>query len=325
VTPHLRFSSDTETGFSRERRGRGFTFRNARKVAIRDPDQVQRIRSLAIPPAWTRVWICRDNRGHLQATGFDARGRKQYRYHALFREQQEAGKFARLPEFGQALPTIRRRVRAHLALPGLPREKLLAMIVRLLERTSIRVGNEEYARTNDSFGLTTMRNRHVRIDGHHIEFDFRGKSRKSHRIVLRDPRLAELLRECQDLPGYELFRYREEDGAVRSVDASDVNGYLKELSGRETTTKEFRTWAGSLCAADYLARTQDIVTKAKVKEAIVLASQRLGNTPAICRKSYVHPRVQDPATWNNRDWMKRRGRAVPGLRRDERLLMRLLA
>ena len=324
MTPQLRFSTDNEPGLTRERRGRGFSFRNPRKARVRDAVQIRRIRSLAIPPAWTRVWICRDDRGHLQATGRDARGRKQYRYHPRFREQQEESKFARLAEFGEALPTIRRRVRAHLALPGLPREKLLAMIVRLLERTSIRVGNEEYARTNESFGLTTMRNRHVRIAGAHIEFDFRGKSRKSHRIVLKDPRLAELLRECQDLPGYELFQYREEDGTLRSVDSADVNGYLKEISGREITTKDFRTWAGSLCAANYLARTEGIVTRSLVKDAIVAASRRLGNTPTICRKSYVHPKVQDAATWNNREWMKRRGRAIPGVRRDERLLLRLL-
>ena len=325
AAPRLRFSIDTEPGISRERRGRGFSFRMGRKATIRDAGQLARIRALAIPPAWTRVWICRDDRGHLQATGRDARGRKQYRYHALFREQQEANKFANLAAFGEALPTMRRRVRAHLASSGLPREKLLAMIVRLLERTSIRVGNEEYARTNASFGLTTMRNRHVRIVGARIEFDFRGKSRKTHRIVLKDPRLAGLLRECLDLPGYELFQYRDEDGTVRSVDAADVNEYLREISGREITTKDFRTWAGTLCAANALARAEGIVTKATVKEAIVEASRRLGNTPAICRKSYVHPRVQDPATWNDRGWMKRRGRAVPGLRREERLLMRLVA
>ncbi|HLX24807.1 MAG TPA: DNA topoisomerase IB, partial [Usitatibacter sp.] len=225
---HLRYASDAEPGYTRARRGDGFVYRDKAGKVIRDADTLTRIRSLAIPPAWSAVWICARADGHLQATGRDARGRKQYRYHPEWRAEREAGKFDRLREFGHALPGIRARVKQHLALPGLPREKVLAMIVRLLERTAIRVGNEKYARENESFGLTTLRNKHVKVRGERIEFEFKGKSGKAQRVTLDDPRLARLVRRCQDLPGYELFRYVDDAGETRSVDSGDVNDYLRE-------------------------------------------------------------------------------------------------
>ena len=320
----LRFSRDAEPGVARHGEPGKFEYRDAQGAMCEDASTLERIRSLAIPPAWTDVWICADERGHLQTTGRDARGRKQYRYHPAWRETREADKFDQLADFAKALPAIRRRVRADLALEGLPRRKVLGAIVRLLESTCIRIGNERYAEENDSFGLTTMRNRHVRVNGARIEFRFRGKSGKFHRIAIDDPRLARIVAHCRDLPGQDLFQYLDDRDEVQSVSSSDVNEYLREAAGREVTTKNFRTWAGSLFVASQLARCDNPVSPARISAAVREAAARLGNTPAICRKSYVHPRVLDPLTWQ-----ARARRAAPrgrqhGLRAEEAALLRIL-
>lgn len=319
----LRYSRDTEPGIAREGEPGVFRYRDANGKAVADTRALERIRSLAIPPAWSDVWICADARGHLQATGRDARGRKQYRYHPAWRETRAADKFDQLAEFAEVLPSIRRRVRADLALPGLPRAKVLATIVRLLESTCIRIGNERYAEQNDSFGLTTFRNRHVRVKGARVEFRFRGKSAKFHRIEIDDPRLARVIRRCRDLPGQELFQYLDEEDRVQSVSSSDVNQYLRDITGRDITTKNFRTWAGSLFVASQLARAGEPANATMIAAAVREAAQRLGNTPAICRRSYVHPRVLDPLTWRDR---RRHSttRAARGLRAEEAALLRIL-
>ena len=316
----LRYSRDDEAGLRRGTAGQSFAYVDAKGARVDDAATLERIRRLAIPPAWTDVWICADERGHLQATGRDARARKQYRYHARWRELRDADKFDHLAEFAHALPRIRRQVRADMALAGLPRRKVLALLVELLERTSIRIGNERYAEENDSFGLTTMRNRHVRVSGARVEFQFRGKSGKFHRIRVDDPKLARIVRHCRDLPGQELFQYLDEAGEVQSVGSSDVNDYLKEIAGCDVSTKDFRTWAGSVYVASLLRRCEHVgITH--VAAAVRAASQQLGNTPAICRKSYVHPRVLDPATWRRRE---PRGNAPRGLRADEANLLAII-
>ena len=318
----LRYSSDGEAGLRRRRAGHGFTYLDERGKRIGDAQTLARIRKLAIPPAWTGVWICADARGHLQATGRDARGRKQYRYHPHWRELRDAHKFDHLLEFAAALPRIRRRVRADMGEPGLTRRKVLAVVVELLERTCIRVGNERYAEENDSFGLTTMRNRHVKVNGARIEFQFRGKSGKPHHIAIDDPRLAAIVRRCRELPGQDLFEYVDESGEAQAIGSSDVNEYLKEISGRDITTKDFRTWAGSVYVASLLRR-RDRVGITHVAAAVREASRRLGNTPAICRRSYVHPRILDPATWTRRE--KHRAARVPrGLRSEEAAFVALI-
>ena len=318
----LRFSSDAEPGMSREGEAKSFVYRDAKGLILRDEKQLERVRKLGIPPAWTDVWICADERGHLQATGRDAKGRKQYRYHTAWRQTREADKFEHLAEFAQALPAIRRRVRADLGLPGLPRRKVLAAIVRLLESTCIRIGNERYAEQNASYGLTTMRNRHVRVEGKRVQFSFRGKSGKFHKISIDDPRLARVIEHCRDLPGQELFQYLDDDGKVQSVGSQDVNDYLREAAGREVSTKNFRTWAGSLFVASRLAREDNPASARRISEAVREAAERLGNTPAICRKSYVHPRVLDPLTWQG---SRRRFPTRPrGLRVEEAALLRIL-
>ena len=326
----LRYSRDDEKGLARERQGTGFGYVDAKGERIDDEATLERIRRLAIPPAWTDVWICADERGHLQATGRDARGRKQYRYHARWRELRDADKFERLTEFARALPRVRRQVRADMAVPGLPRRKVLALLVELLERTCIRVGNERYAEENDSFGLTTMRNRHVKVSGARVEFQFRGKSGKFHRIRVDDPQLARIVRRCRDLPGQELFQYLDEAGEVQSVGSTDVNDYLKEIAGADVTTKDFRTWAGSVYVAGLLSKFASPSTERDAKRvgvthiaaAVRAASQQLGNTPAICRKSYVHPRVLDPETWRR---PARHAKAPRGLRADEARLLAIIA
>jgi DNA topoisomerase-1 len=291
----LRYVSDRKPGIRREREGDGFRYIAPDGERVRDGGELRRIAALAIPPAWTDVWICPLANGHLQATGRDARGRKQYRYHSRWRAARDETKYARLVAFGLALPAIRERVRHDLALPGLPREKVLAAVVDLLDRTSIRVGNEEYARENRSYGLTTLRDRHVRVEGNEIRFRFRGKSGKEHRITLRDRRLATIVRRCRDLPGYELFQYVDEAGNERAVDAGDVNDYLRELAGDGFTAKDFRTWNGTVAAALALQASPGFDSEAQAKSNIVRAIEqvaaRLGNTPAVCRKCYVHPAV----------------------------------
>jgi DNA topoisomerase-1 len=290
----LRYATDARPGITRRRRGRGFSYHAPDGSVIRDPDVLGRIRSLAIPPAWTDVWICPWPNGHIQATGRDARGRKQHRYHSDFRAHRDEAKFERLLAFADALPAIRERVDRDLGRPGLPREKVLAAVVRLLELTLIRVGNDEYTRLNRSFGLTTMRDRHVRVEGSAIRFRFNGKGGKLHEVGLRDRRLAGLVRRCQELPGQELFQYVE-DGTVGDVASDDVNAYLREIAGEDFSAKDFRTWAGTVLAYRALCELRpaddERTAKRNVVEAIRQTSKVLGNTPAVCRQSYVHPAV----------------------------------
>jgi DNA topoisomerase I len=293
----LRYVSDAKPGFTRKRRGKSFQYFDADGKPIRDKDEIARIKSLVVPPAWTDVWICPRANGHLQATGRDARGRKQSRYHPRWREVRDENKYERMKLFGETLPTIRSRVEKDLALPGLPRDKVLATIVRLLETTFIRVGNEEYAKENHSYGLTTMRNKHVDVEGSTVRFKFKGKSGKNHNIDLNDRRLARIVKRCLDLPGYELFQYIDDDESLRAVDSSDVNDYLRSITEQQFTAKDFRTWAGTNLAALALRELESFDSQAKAKRNVVQAveavSKMLGNTPAICRKCYIHPAVFD--------------------------------
>jgi DNA topoisomerase-1 len=291
----LRFSSDARPGITRRRAGRGFSYRDVAERLVRDPEVLARIRSLAIPPAWTDVWICPWPNGHVQATGRDRRGRKQYRYHPDWHARRGAAKFDRMLAFADALPRLRARCDEDLARPGLPREKVLAAVVRLLELTLIRVGNDEYARLNRSFGLTTLRDRHARIEGAAIRFRFRGKSGLTHEVGLRDRRLARVVRHCQDLPGQELFQYVDDEGDVRDIASDDVNAYIRECTGGDFTAKDFRTWAGTVLAYRALRALQpgddERDSRRNVVEAIRRTADHLGNTPAVARGSYVHPAI----------------------------------
>lgn len=296
----LRYVSDEAPGIRRVAppRGRGaFVFRTADGKAVRDPATLGRIKRLAIPPAWTGVWICPSEHGHIQATGRDARGRKQYRYHPDWRAVRDETKYERMIAFGRALPAIRRRVRRDLAARGLGRRKVLAAMVRLLESTLIRVGNEEYARQNHSFGLSTMRDRHVRVRPQRgeIQFRFRGKSGKHHEIDLRDPQLATIVKRAQDLPGQDLFQYLDDAGEPQRIRSEDVNEYLREIAGTDYSAKDFRTWAGTVLAAMALQQFAAFDSKTEAKKNVVAAiervAERLGNTPAICKRCYVHPIV----------------------------------
>ncbi len=293
----LRYVSDRRPGISRVRTAEGFTYRNPDGSTVTDEETLARIRKLAIPPAYEHVWICPYPNGHLQAVGRDARGRKQYRYHPRWREVRDEGKYGKMLAFGKLLPKIRARVDADLSRRGLPREKVLAAIVRLLEATLMRVGNEEYAKTNNSYGLTTLRNRHVKVGGNQIRFDFRGKHGVEHHIDLRSKRLAAIVRRCQELPGQELFEYLDEDGTPRGISSEDVNEYLHEIAGEEITAKDFRTWAGTNLAALALRELESFDSQTKAKKNVVRAveavSKLLGNTPAICRKCYIHPAIFD--------------------------------
>jgi DNA topoisomerase I len=292
---HLRYVSDAKPGITRKRWGRSFRYFDLEGKPIHDEAVLARIRSLAIPPAWRQVWICPLAYGHLQATGRDARGRKQSRYHPRWREVRDETKYGRMRLFGEWLPKIRERVEHDLALPGLPRAKVLATIVRLLETTLIRVGNEEYAKENHSYGLTTLHNRHVDVEGSTVHFKFKGKSGLVHAIDLKDRRLARIVKHCLDLPGYELFQYLDEQGEPRSVDAADVNEYLREMTNQPFTAKDFRTWAGSVLACSLLRRAEAAASESQAKRNVVQAvkdvAAQLGNTPAVCRRCYVHPAV----------------------------------
>ena len=294
---HCRYVDDSGPGIRRMKAGQGWKLVSPLGKPIRAPEIIARVKSLVIPPAWTEVWICPDGDGHIQATGRDARGRKQYRYHWRFREVREETKYERMMQFAEALPTIRAKVDEDLGMPGLTRPKVLATVVRLLEITLIRVGNEEYARDNGSFGLTTMRTRHVDISGSTIKFHFRGKSGKDHAVKVQDRRLARVVQRCNDLPGEVLFQYVDDDGERHSVESSEVNEYLREISGADFTAKDFRTWAGTVLAAQALKALAAFDTKATAKKNIVEAvksvSSRLGNTPSVCRKCYVHPQIFD--------------------------------
>jgi DNA topoisomerase-1 len=263
--------------------------------AVSAPAELARIKSLVIPPAWTDVWICPNPRGHLQATGRDARGRKQYRYHIRFRQMRDEAKYGRLPAFAQALRRIRRRTAADVRKRGLPRVKVLAAAVQLLEKTLIRIGNEEYARANGSVGLTTMRDRHATVRGARVRFEFRGKSGVAHAVDLHDARLARIVKACRDLPGYELFQYVDEKGARQTICSDDVNAYLRHISGDDFTAKDFRTWAGTVLAAQALSRLARFKSQTEAKRNVVQAiaevAQRLGNTKSVCRKCYIHPAI----------------------------------
>ncbi|MFL5778658.1 MAG: DNA topoisomerase IB [Chloroflexota bacterium] len=293
----LRYTTDQDPGIARRHAGRGFSYRAPDGSLIRDRKVLARIRALAIPPAWTDVWICPTEDGHVQATGRDARGRKQHRYHPRFRDRRETTKFDRMIAFARALPAIRERCDRDLARSGLPREKVLAAVVRLLELTLIRVGNDEYARLNQSFGLTTLRDRHARIQGATIRFRFRGKAGKLHEVGLRDRRLAAVVRSCQELPGQELFQYVDDHGEVQDIASDDVNAYLREIAGDDFSAKDFRTWAGTVLAYRALRALRPADTERGVRKNVVEAIRQtaghLGNTPAVCRRSYVHPAVLD--------------------------------
>jgi len=291
----LRYVSDDRPGIRRKRHGKDFIYLDAEGRVIRDATILERIRSLVIPPAWEDVWICPSPNGHIQATARDAKGRKQYRYHPRWREARDETKYGRLIEFAHVLPKVRRRVKADMRLPNMSREKILATIVRLLETTFIRIGNQEYARTNGSFGLTTMRTRHVAVNGSTVKFHFRGKSGKLHYITLTDPKVARVVKRCQDLPGQELFQYVDAAGETQTITSADVNQYLREITAQDFTAKDFRTWAGTVLAARTLIEFEPFDSETEAKKNIVTAiatvAAQLGNTPAVCRKCYVHPSV----------------------------------
>jgi DNA topoisomerase-1 len=289
----LRYVTDAMPGIRRTRRGRGFVFVKPSGALVRDRATLERIRALVVPPAWSEVWICPLPNGHLQVTARDARRRKQYRYHPEFRAQRDQVKFDRMFTFSEVLWRIRDRVQRDIALPGLPREKVMATVVWLLERTLIRVGSDEHTRSNKSYGLTTLRDRHVVVKGAELRFEFRGKSGVAAKVGVTDRRVARIVQRCQELPGEELFQYLDDDGARQHVDAEDVNAYLRDITGQEITAKDFRTFAGTMLAAGVLRGLGPAETereaKANVVEAIDVAASRLGNTRTVCRSYYVHP------------------------------------
>ncbi|MBF9195982.1 DNA topoisomerase IB [Microvirga terrestris] len=294
-TAGLRYVSDEEPGIRRKKSGKGFTYQKPDGSKVADKATLDRIKSLAIPPAYTDVWICAKANGHIQATGRDAKGRKQYRYHPAFREVRESTKYEHMLEFARGLPAIRKTIDEHMRLRGLPREKVLATVVHLLENTLIRVGNADYVKQNKSYGLTTLRDPHVKVEGGELRFQFKGKSGKTWRLQVKDRRIARIVKACQDLPGQDLFQYLDGNGEQQSVTSADVNAYLKEMTGRDITAKDFRTWAGTVLAALALKEFEEFDSEAKAKKniraAIEKVSGRLGNTPSICRKCYVHPEV----------------------------------
>ena len=328
----LRYVSDAVPGLRRRRAGTGFTYLDSSGRRITDRATLARIRSLAIPPAYTDVWISPHPNGHMQATGRDARGRKQYRYHPRWREVRDENKFGRMLAFSKALPLVRDRVEQDLSRPGLPREKVLAAVVRLLELTGIRVGNDEYARTNQSFGLTTLRDDHVEVSGSTMRFEFRGKSGKPHQVSLSDRRLARIVARCQALPGEELFQYVDDEGVHQTIGSSDVNGYLRAITGEDFTAKDFRTWSGTLLAAAALEELGPAPSEREARSTIVAAidrvAERLNNTRTVCRKYYVHPAVFDAYLAGTLLQVMPNGtRAAAqtnGLRAEEHRLVRLL-
>jgi DNA topoisomerase-1 len=331
----LRYVGEAEEAgpaIRRRRSGKGFAYIGPDGRPIRDTQVLARIKALAIPPAWTDVWICPDPRGHIQATGRDARGRKQYRYHPRWREVRDVAKYERLAEFAEALPRIRERTERDLRRPGIPREKVLAVVVRLLEETSIRVGNDEYARQNRSFGLTTFRDRHAVVEGGTLRFEFRGKAGKQHTVELNDRRLARIVKRCQDIPGQELFQYLDAEGKRHTIESADVNAYIREISGGSFTAKDFRTWNGTVLASRYLRlcerESSPTAAKRQVAQAIKSVAEDLGNTPAVCRKAYVHPVVVNAYLegWLEPEAGTRPSAngAVPGLSDEEQCVLDLL-
>lgn len=324
----LRWVTDARPGIVRERHGDGFRYRKADGTPVTDEATLARIRALAIPPAYTDVWICPTANGHIQATGRDARGRKQYRYHAKWRAVRDETKFERLLALAGALPRIRARLAQDLARPGLSRERVLATVVQLMERTAIRVGNDEYARTNDSYGLTTLRTRHVDVSGDKLRFEFRAKSGKTHVATVRDRRLARIVARCQALPGEELFGWVDDAGERRTIGSADVNAYLREISGEEFTAKDFRTWAGTVQAAcalrDLGAADDPKEAERRVVQAIDAVARALNNTRAVCRKYYVHPRVLERYLAGELLRPGARVRSETGLSAEERAVVRML-
>ncbi len=328
----LTYVTDAEAGITRRRVGKGFAYYTPERKRITSAARRRALASLAIPPAWTDVWICPDPEGHILATARDAKGRKQYRYHPAFRARRDESKFGRMLAFSEALPRLRELLLADLALPGLPRRKLLATLVRLLDKTLIRIGNDEYLKANKSVGLTTMRRRHVAVKGATLTFAFRGKSGVKHAIAVTDERLAKIVRTLQDLPGQELFQYEDEDGELRTVDSGDVNEYLRELTGEDVTAKDFRTWSGTMVAAralrDMGPPSSAAEAKRNVNKALDAVAERLGNTRAVARKFYVHPVIVDayhrgiaaPETRRAR----RGERQSAALRRDEIVVLQFL-
>lgn len=332
VRPHLHLVSDAEPGISRRRMGMSFVYRRSNGRAVRDRRTLDRIHALAIPPAWRSVWIAPDPRSHIQATGRDARGRKQYRYHIDFRAAQEAGKFGRLVAFAKALPGLRAAIRRDIAGAEPVREQVLALLVSLLETTYIRVGNDEYRRSNGSYGLTTLEDRHVTIEGDRIAFAFRGKGGKQRRVEITDRRLARLVRRCRQIRGPQLFQYLDARGHRRQVHSTDLNAYIGSLTGGQFTAKDFRTWGATLLGAQCLDRRllagdAPPGRRALIDDVAAVAAE-LGNTPAICRKSYLHPHLLE-AYGNDAAWARwrrsRPGRAARGLSRAESRLLRFLA
>jgi DNA topoisomerase-1 len=327
----LRYVTDARPGIRRHRVGRHFRYSTPGGRAVRDPADLRRIRSLAVPPAWTDVWISPDPRGHLQATGRDARRRKQYRYHPRWRAVRDETKYDRLLAFGQTLPRVRAAVARHLALRGLPREKVIATVVRLLDSTAIRIGNGEYTRENGSFGLTTLRNRHAAVSGATVRFQFRGKGGKLQQADVQDRRLARVIRRCQELPGQELFQYVDARGRTRTIDSADVNAYLRRVAGRDFTAKDFRTWSATVLATEALGAQDPKHGRRGVRRAIGVVAERLGNTPTICRKSYVHPGVIGAYGDGSlvaamaRRAARRGGNGRGGLRPEEACVLALLA
>jgi len=330
----LHYVRDDRPGITRKKGALGFRYYRPDGRLLKSPTDLKRIRALAIPPAWKQVWICPDPRGHLQATGRDARGRKQYRYHPAWRAHRDGDKFDRLEAFATVLPVVRARTAADLERPGLPREKVLATVVQLLERSLIRVGNDEYAKANNSFGLTTLRDQHVEVKGSTLRFEFRGKSGKRHSVGINDRRLARIVKQCRDLPGQELFQYLDEHGRRQDVNSADVNAYLREITGTDFTAKDFRTWFGTVLAATALREFRHADSKAAAKRntlrAIEAVAGVLGNTPAVCRKSYIHPAILD--CYMHRSMETKLSRALPPpvkrvaskLRPDEVMALRIL-
>jgi len=324
----LVYVSDSAPGIRRRRIGMSFVYILPSGRRLRRETTLARIRSLAIPPAYKDVWICEQDNGHLQATGRDARGRKQYRYHARWRTQRDAAKYDRLSAFAKKLPQLRRQVQVDLKLEGMPRRKVLAAVVRLLETSLIRIGNDEYSRSNGSFGLTTLRHRHASVRGAHVTFEFRGKSKKFHSLKIEDARLARIVKRCQELPGQKLFQYRDDEGALDDLASQDVNEYLREAVGDDFSAKDFRTWAGTLLAAQALSAMGATQTqgerKANIVAAVAAVAQKLGNTPSVCRKCYIHPEVLDAYLENGLTLPESGRRSAIRLNAQERALLRLL-
>ena len=330
----LRYASDEQPGIRRRRSGKGFSYAGSDGKPIRDPETLKRIRSLAVPPAWTDVWICAEPHGHLQATGRDVKGRKQYRYHPEFRAAREDGKYDHMLEFAAVLPKIRAKVEKHMARRDLSRECVLATVVHLLETTLIRVGNADYAKQNKSYGLTTLKDPHVKIEGSALRFQFTGKSGKSWRLKITDRRVAKIVRACQELPGQQLFQYLDGEGNRQGVTSSDVNDYLREITGVEITAKDFRTWAGTVLAAVALQEFSEIegvvATKRNLRAAIESVAARLGNTPTICRKCYIHPDIIESYLAGNLARTVKKAvdaelsKKLPGMKSEEAAVLALL-